>query len=100
MGRSVDARQSHADFQLRAYPNPINRSVRLQFDLPASGDITLRIFSLAGRAIHAQSLSMRAGTRRVTWTPDPTLSSGMYWAVVHYPATGQRCEPAKIVYMK
>jgi hypothetical protein len=68
------------DFEISAYPNPFNSSVRLQFARAKTGWHTLEIFDLAGRKILTRSIFLR-GDFEISFNPE-TLATGTYFARV------------------
>ncbi|MBD3167447.1 T9SS type A sorting domain-containing protein, partial [bacterium] len=88
-----------ADFQLRAYPNPFNRSVTIRFTLDRPGELQWHIVNIMGREVYHTDNSFPAGTHTVTWTPDSALSGGIYFIQLQSSA-GARKQIRKIVYLK
>ena len=83
-------------YELNAYPNPFNASVRISYDLPRAGEVQLDIFDLLGR--HVQTLMnqpMTSGTHDITWSPEET--SGLYFVSLH---AGAETRVQKIMYVK
>lgn len=61
------------------YPNPFNPSTTIQFSLPRSQFVTLRVFNLLGEQIATLvSESVSPGTHQAEWTPQG-LPSGVYF---------------------
>lgn len=53
---------------LRAHPNPFNPNVRIDYILPHSGEVTLRIYDAGGRRVRdLVERHERAGARSATW---------------------------------
>jgi hypothetical protein len=63
----------------RAYPNPFNATVVIEYDgfEASSRTISLAVYDPLGRIVHAQ---LDAGGQRgeIVWRPEPSLSSGVY----------------------
>ncbi len=61
------------------YPNPFNPSTIIQFALPLSGFVTLKVFNIAGEEVaNLNSKELPAGTHSVQW--DATgFASGVYF---------------------
>ncbi|RQV96431.1 T9SS C-terminal target domain-containing protein [bacterium] len=83
-------------FTLSAYPNPFNSTVKLSYELPVSGDVSLSIYNLAGQKV-ATIVDDRvaAGTYEVSWTPE--VASGVYFAQLNALAL---TKTAKLLYLK
>jgi hypothetical protein len=62
----------------RAYPNPFNSSVDIEFDLPKSQNITINIYSRQGKLIDSRESYFRAGTHISKWSPSAERPSGLY----------------------
>ncbi len=62
------------------YPNPFNPSTTIEFDLPKAGNVTLKIFDLAGRECASNIRNMNLNTGKFKTTFDAAgLSSGIYF---------------------
>jgi len=68
------------EFQLEQnYPNPFNPTTTIAYDLPASGQVTLKIYDVSGREVAALVNEQQpAGHYSVTWRADH-LASGIYF---------------------
>jgi uncharacterized delta-60 repeat protein len=61
------------------YPNPFNPSSKIKFDLPASSDVTLKIYNISGMLITQESFgSLRAATYEYNFVASG-ISSGIYF---------------------
>ena len=65
------------------YPNPFNPSTTINYDLPASGSVTLTIYDLTGRVVNTLiNGDVSAGYHSVVWNAVDTqgnpLESGIY----------------------
>ena len=69
------------DFEISAYPNPFNSSVRLKFAHAKTGWHTLEMFNLAGRKILTQPIFL-GGNFEIDFNPE-MLSTGTYFARVN-----------------
>jgi flagellar hook assembly protein FlgD len=50
------------------WPNPVHDSTRIEFALPRSGTVTLRIYDVAGRCVRKLFAgSLPWGTRQLIW---------------------------------
>jgi len=76
---------SKSSFRLyNNHPNPFNPSTTIQFQLPRSAYVTLKIYSLLGREIETLFEGQKAmGEYRITWVAND-LHSGIY--LVHFKA--------------
>ncbi len=60
------------------YPNPFNPSTNIQYSLPKSGPVTLKIFNLLGQEVSTLvNTTMAAGTYTVRWDASK-FSTGVY----------------------
>jgi len=61
------------------YPNPFNPTTNIQFDLPRSARVTLKVFNVLGEEVTAlyNNKSLNAGVQRVTFDAS-ALASGVY----------------------
>jgi len=69
------------DYSLKQnYPNPFNPSTTIEFDLPKEGNVTVKIFDIAGREVAKEinGLSLRTGNYKVHFDGSG-LSSGVYF---------------------
>lgn len=61
------------------YPNPFNPSTTIQFSLPRSEFVTLRVFNILGEQIATLvSQNVSAGTHQAEWNAE-SVSSGVYF---------------------
>jgi len=62
------------------YPNPFNPATIINFSIPASSIVSLKIYDIAGREVDviANNVMMSAGTYSVNYSAD-RLSSGVYF---------------------
>jgi spore coat protein H len=72
-----------AQFSLTAFPNPFNPSTTIQYSIPESQEVTLKIFDILGRDVWSTSEGMRrAGTHSAQWNGknslDRPVGTGMY----------------------
>jgi hypothetical protein len=62
------------------YPNPFNSSTRINFTIPATGEMILRVYDIAGREVaRLVEGEIEAGSHTVAWSPQH-LGSGLYFA--------------------
>lgn len=71
----------------KIFPNPFNPSTTIEFSIPKSGPVALRIHDVQGRAVATLVHdTLPAGVYRVRWNGKSgngrTLSSGVYYTVV------------------
>ncbi len=73
-----------------AWPNPFVAATQVAFTLPEPTRVTVRVHDLLGRevALLLDSGWRAAGSHRLRWTPEDTMSSGTY--VVTLEANGYR----------
>ena len=61
------------------YPNPFNPATNIEFDVPKSGVVRLRIFNSLGKEVSSLvNENLSPGTYRTTWDAS-ALSSGIYF---------------------
>ncbi len=62
-----------------AYPNPFNNTATIRYVMPASSDVSLRIFDLQGRvAVLREFSAVAAGAHELQWSADE-MASGIYF---------------------
>jgi hypothetical protein len=62
------------------YPNPFNPSTVIRYDLPKTGNVSLKVYDLYGREVATLVDGMKAaGTHQETFTAQ-SLASGVYFA--------------------
>jgi probable HAF family extracellular repeat protein len=81
---TVDPKQLRLEFA-GAAPNPFYGHTRLGFTLPLAGNVSLRIFDLAGRAVRTLAQGrFEAGSTGLEWDgrdeQGQRLGAGLYWA--------------------
>ena len=71
-------------FELKQnFPNPFNPSTRIEFSLPRSGFVTLRVFNLLGEEVAILvSQELNAGKYSAQWSAD-RVASGVYFYRLH-----------------
>lgn len=84
------------------YPNPFNPSTTLQFELPASGEVSISIYNSTGQYIRTvASGNYAAGEHRVVWDArddsGARVASGVYLYVIK---AGEFTAQRKLVLMK
>jgi hypothetical protein len=68
--------------RLSSYPNPFNAVSTLRYVVPASGNVSLKVFDLTGREVGTLlDKPLTAGSYSVQWNAE-NLPSGMYFAVL------------------
>jgi len=61
------------------YPNPFNPSTKINFDLPKSGSVTLKVYNQLGKEVSTLASGYRnAGSYEITFNAS-SLSSGIYF---------------------
>jgi hypothetical protein len=60
------------------YPNPFNPSTRIEFDIPSSGSVTLKIYNMLGQEVASLLSGYRNAGHYVVQFDAARLSSGMY----------------------
>jgi len=90
-------------FQLRGtYPNPFVDRTRIEFDLPESADVEVRVMDMLGRTmLTVPARSMPAGTDQHVEVSAFELSSGIYlYQVIASGATGTRTATGTMTLLK
>ncbi len=70
-----------SDYSLKQnYPNPFNPTTTIEFDLPKAGNVSLKIFDIAGREVAREinGLSLMTGNYKIHFDGS-SLSSGVYF---------------------
>jgi hypothetical protein len=85
-------------YELRQnYPNPFNPSTEIRFSVVDRGDVSLKVYDVAGREVAVLAEGVYApGEYRVRFTPE-NLASGMYLYTLR---SGGFTETRKMVYMR
>src|SRR4030095_13727344 len=80
------------------YPNPFNPSTTIQFDLPKSSFVTLKVYnSLGSEVANLINENLNAGSYEYKWNETGKLSSGIYYYVMQ---TGDVRETKKMILLK
>jgi hypothetical protein len=67
------------DFHLTAYPNPVKESTTVSFNLDNDAKTMINVYSLQGKQVATLvNKNLSAGKHQITWSPDGTLSNGVY----------------------
>jgi hypothetical protein len=64
---------------LTTYPNPVSESATVSFNLEKDSKTSINVYSLQGQ--HIATLvdqNLKAGKHQVNWSPNGTLSNGVY----------------------
>ncbi len=81
----------------KAYPNPFNSTVTLQYALPSPGEVRLAVYDVLGREVAVLDNNRRAaGRHQVVWTTG-TRATGIYFAVLE---AGDVRQTKKLLLMK
>ncbi len=80
------------------YHNPFNPSTTIEFELPRSSEVTLKIFNLLGEEIATLlSTSLLSGSYSVDWSRPAEIASGVY---LYRLQAGDYVETRKMVLMR
>jgi len=61
------------------YPNPFNPSTSIEFDIPSSGFVSLKVYNVRGQEIATLvNKELSPGNHKVEWNPQ-NISSGLYF---------------------
>lgn len=81
------------------YPNPFNPETVIRFQLPESQVVTLTIYDLLGKKVTVLlNQKMDAGTHELTWRPDASVASGLYF--YRLSTTNRQIGFKKMLYVK
>jgi hypothetical protein len=85
-------------YQLKQnYPNPFNPSTTIEFDLPKSSEVTLKVYNILGEEVATLlSASLLSGSHSVDWDAS-NLASGVY---LYRLQAGGYVETRKMVLMR
>ena len=84
----------HAFTLNQNYPNPLNPSTTIEFTLPKSEFVTLKIYNLLGqKVVTLVTERQNAGYHQVEWNAGD-LSSGVYYYVIN---TGEFHDVKKMI---
>ena len=79
------------------YPNPFNPSTTIEFDLPKSSEVSLKVYNILGEEVATLlSGSLLSGSHSVEWDAS-NLASGVY---LYRLQAGDYVETRKMVVMK
>ena len=79
------------------YPNPFNPSTKISFDMPAGGNVTLKVFDITGKEIALLASGYyNSGSHSVSFNAS-ALSSGVYFYKLN--VTGGNTESFKVMKM-
>jgi len=80
------------------YPNPFNPKTTIEFSIPKSEYVELKIFDVSGKEIQTLvSDNMNAGTYQYDWNAAGTVASGIYYYVIK---VGEFTDTKKLVLLK
>jgi hypothetical protein len=66
------------------FPNPFNAKTKINFTLPADGDVQINIYNVAGQLVESMDLGdVTAGYQSITWDAS-SVASGVYFYNVNY----------------
>jgi glucuronoarabinoxylan endo-1,4-beta-xylanase len=79
------------------YPNPFNPSTIIEFNLPVTSKVTLKVFNILGEEVATLlSASLLLGSHSVTWDAS-NLASGVY---LYRLQAGDYVETRKMILMR
>ena len=91
------------EFALKGnYPNPFNPSTQIQFDLPATAEVTVQVIDLLGRMVlRLPAQSVEAGAKRTVELDGSSLASGTYlYRLIADMESGVKVETGRMVLIK
>jgi hypothetical protein len=79
------------------YPNPFNSQTNFNFSIPATGQVTLKVYDMLGREVATViDGAMNAGTHSVNWSAEG-LATGVYMYTLK---SGEFSQSNKLLYLK
>jgi len=79
------------------YPNPFNPSTTIEFDIPTSGFVSLKVFNIMGQEVAILlNKELPPGNHKVEWKPE-NLSSGIYYCRLQ---AGEYQQARKMILLK
>ena len=83
---------------VKAYPNPFNSSININFNITNQSNIQISIFDLNGRLISNNNLGIRrAGNQSIHWSPSDAISS---WTYLYSIESQSNIINGKVLYLK
>lgn len=82
--------------QLRIYPNPFNPETKIQFNLPASSLVKIKIYDILGKEVFTMNELRPAGINNVSFKAN-NLASGIYYLKIQ---TANSFEARKLILLK
>ena len=67
---------------VRIAPNPFHNETVLQFELPESADVALRIVNVQGQMVHSRKISLQGGLAEIVIQQTDILEPGIYWCEI------------------
>ena len=100
---SAASEELPTEFALQGnYPNPFNPSTQIQFDLPATAEVTVQVIDLLGRMVLTlPAQSVEAGANRTVELDGASLASGTYlYRLIADMELGVKVETGRMVLIK
>ncbi len=84
------------------YPNPFNPSTRIDFAIPKSGHVVLKVYDLLGRVVATiVNNKMEQGAHSIIWnTASENIPSGVYFYKISVSGDKRFTEVKKLILMK
>jgi type IX secretion system substrate protein len=80
------------------YPNPFNPKTTIEFSIPKSEFVELKIFDITGKEIQTLvSANMNTGTYQYYWQASESVASGIYFYIIK---AGEYTDTKKLVLIK
>jgi hypothetical protein len=91
-----------ADLLYQAYPNPFGSSTTISFNLPADGQVSLKIYNVLGQVVKTVCDGQRtAGVHKISWRGDDesgqSVSNGIY---LYRLVTNDRSQTKKVIVLR
>ena len=77
----VETRSAPLDISVTSYPNPFTSTAKLKFNLPASADVSVKVYDQSGsQMMELHSGYLNAGSHEFEVNTNDELSAGVYFA--------------------
>jgi hypothetical protein len=100
LGQSNGKNKVHLPTEMsisRAYPNPFNSSIRIEYGLPARSEVNLIVFDATGREIASlYKGAIDAGRHSALWNAEG-MPSGIHWCRLQ---SGELSKSTKLVLIR
>jgi hypothetical protein len=78
------------------YPNPFNAKTSFKLEVPATSDVTVNVYNVAGQLVKAMNMHLDAGVHSVVWDASDVASGVYFYRVV----AGDQSKTLKMTLLK